>query len=998
MTSRDESRKEVTRQTGLLSNRTTKIGTWNVRTMLETGKLFQIQKERTRYNIDILGLCETRWKQIGQKRLLTGELLIYSGHLDDKAKHSEGVALMLSKKAEKALLKWEGHGPRIMTASFTTKKKGIDMNIIYGYSPTNEGDVETKDEFYDQLQAVLNQYPSKHVNILMGDMNAKIGTDNTGVEEIMGKNGLGEASDNGERMKDLCANHGLVIGGSVFQHRRIHKVTWVSPDHRTENQIDHICISKRFRRSMADVRAYRGADVGSDHHLVIGRFKLKLKKMTPHHQNQEKRVKYKVQSLRCTTSQDNFKLTLRNKFQTLGELIEEDLGVEEHWSAIKEIFTTTCKEECGLQERQHKQWISEESIEKIQTRREKKAKVNICRTRQTKAVAQAEYTEANKEVKYSLKADKLNFIDGIAEMAEQAAAIGDIRGIYEATKILCGKYTRQELPVKDKNGKGLRGKEEQLNRWAEHFQELLNRPTPENPPTIPPAEIDLEINCEIPTLEEITDAIERQRNGKAAGPDYIPPEALKADIDTSALMLHQLFIKIWNTEEFPQDWREGHLIKLPKKGDLSQCGNYRGITLLSIPSKIFNRILLQRMKDAIDPNLRDNQAGFRRNRSCTDQIATLRIIVEQSLEWNSPLMINFVDYEKAFDSIDRITLWKILRHYGIPDKLVRLIQKYYEESSCRVIHDGQFTRSFEVKTGVRQGCLLSPLLFLLTIDWIMKATTENKRNGIQWTLWSQLEDLDFADDLALLSHSHQQMQDKTQDLARISQSTGLIIHPGKTKVLKININRDEGIRINDKTIEEVDSFTYLGSIIDSKGGVEADVKTRIGKARGAFRKLQNIWRSGTIRMATKLRLFNTNVKSILLYGSETWKLTKQIAKRLQSFVNGCLRKILKINWPDTIRNEELWQRTGQQQIETEIKRRKWRWIGHTMRKPPTNVTRQSLKWNPQGQRRPGRPRTTWRRDLHADLREMGHSWTEVETLAQDRAGWRAFLGGLYPPG
>nr|KAG5699720.1 hypothetical protein BaRGS_022118 [Batillaria attramentaria] len=102
-------------------------------------------------------------------------------------------------------------------------------------------------------------------------------------------------------------------------------------------------------------------------------------------------------------------------------------------------------------------------------------------------------------------------------------------------------------------------------------------------------------------------------------------------------MLHSLFSKIWEKEEVPAQWKEG----LPKKGDLRDCSNYRGIMLISVPGKVLNRILL-----------RDQQAGFRRNRSCADQIASLRIIVEQSLEWNSPLYINFIDYEKAFDSVD----------------------------------------------------------------------------------------------------------------------------------------------------------------------------------------------------------------------------------------------------------------------------------------------------------------------------------------------------------
>ena len=172
---------------------------------------------------------------------------------------------------------------------------------------------------------------------------------------------------------------------------------------------------------------------------------------------------------------------------------------------------------------------------------------------------------------------------------------------------------------------------------------------------------------------------------------------------------------------------------MPKKGDLSNCANYRGITLLSVPGKVFSRILLNRIKDAVDPKLRDQQAGFRKDRSCTDQIATLRIILEQSQEWNSSLYINFLDYEKAFDSVDRGSLWKLLRHFGVPEKITKIIKNTYEGLTCRVIHKNQLTDAFDIRTGVRQGCLLSPFLFLLAIDWIMKMSTSQKRNGIQWT-------------------------------------------------------------------------------------------------------------------------------------------------------------------------------------------------------------------------------------------------------------------------
>ena len=195
------------------------------------------------------------------------------------------------------------------------------------------------------------------------------------------------------------------------------------------------------------------------------------------------------------------------------------------------------------------------------------------------------------------------------------------------TKKLTGKFQQTDKPVMDKNGNPLTTSNEQLKRWAEHFRELLNRPTPDSPPDIPPAETELPISCDKPSKTEIKKAIMTLRSGKAAGPDEIPAEAIKADIETAVQTLYSLFSKIWEKEEVPAQWKEGIIIKLPKKGDLRNCNNYRGIMLLSLLGKVLNRILLERMKEAVDPKLRDQQAGFRRNRSCADQIASLCIIV-----------------------------------------------------------------------------------------------------------------------------------------------------------------------------------------------------------------------------------------------------------------------------------------------------------------------------------------------------------------------------------
>ena len=233
----------------------------------------------------------------------------------------------------------------------------------------------------------------------------------------------------------------------------------------------------------------------------------------------------------------------------------------------------------------------------------------------------------------------------------------------------------------------------------------------------------------------------------------------------------------------------------------------------------------------------------------------------------------------------------------------------------------------------------------------MQKTTEGKRNGIQWTPFQQLDDLDFADDIALLSHRQDQGQDKVKLMQERSAEVGLRINIKKTKVLRANTVNQTPIELQGQNLEEVEVFPYLGSIMDREGGTERDVAVRIGKARVAFRMLANIWKEGRISLHTKLRLFNSNVKSVLLYGAETWKLTKGTTQRIQVFINTSLRRICNIRWPNKITNEDLWKKTKESPIEVEIKRRKWKWIGHTLRKATNSINRQSLQWNPQGKRK-----------------------------------------------
>ena len=193
------------------------------------------------------------------------------------------------------------------------------------------------------------------------------------------------------------------------------------------------------------------------------------------------------------------------------------------------------------------------------------------------------------------------------------------------------------------------------------------------------------------------------------------------------------------------------------------------------------------------------------------------------------------------------------------------------------------------------------------------------------------------------------MRDKTRALDVQGAKVGLKINATKTKLMRIGTKRGDGVSVAGGRIEEVDEFTYLGSIVSKKGGTDEDIQARIGKARQAFGMLRPIWRSTGLTTKTTLRVFGSNVKVVLLYGSETWRLTKGLEQKLQVFINKSLRNILRIWWPRKISNKELWRQSGKRPIEQEIRQRAWGWIGHTLRRPDGHVVKKALEWNPTGE-------------------------------------------------
>ena len=242
------------------------------------------------------------------------------------------------------------------------------------------------------------------------------------------------------------------------------------------------------------------------------------------------------------------------------------------------------------------------------------------------------YRAICKSIKKLARRDRRNYFNKIAEDAQQAAEINDSRLLYKSIKQLSNRNIRKNQPIRDENGTLLTSNKNQIERWSRHFEEN-HTPLQIEQVSQGSTQYNRRININPPTIREVKEAIEKLKNNKAEGIDGIPAELLKTDSEVFANILLPSITQIWSSEEIPKSWKEGIVIKLPKKGDLSQCENWRGITILNSATKVLATTILNR----IELQLRDEQAGFRRGRSCIDNSNTLRQIIEQSVEWNSPL-------------------------------------------------------------------------------------------------------------------------------------------------------------------------------------------------------------------------------------------------------------------------------------------------------------------------------------------------------------------------
>lgn len=936
----------------------TRIGCWNIRTLRNQAKLEELDKVLPQNDISICGLSETRWTGSGNYTTNAGHTILFSGPPENTGQH--GVAIYVSKLHRRCLLSWQPVSDRIVAARFKNRSKNI--SIVQCYAPTEVADAATKDEFYEQLNTVLQEIPMNDIKILMGDLNAQVGQDMT---ECTGRYSLKlNTNDNGQRLIDLCTDERLVIGGTLFPHKDIHKYTWTSPDGKTRNQIDHICISKEWRTSLLNVKNRRGAILDTDHHLVIAEVRLKLSRAF--HSRSTTRRRLNVEKTREQETRRN----LMGVLETANNPTMEDIR-------------KYCEATVGFSAHDRAKPLSDRTWRLIESRNALKLLTVDNNDTQSKE----ELRLLNRGIKKSARADKRAALINIASEAELAARRGDSGTIYKCVRCLCGGKQVAVHGVKDTDGRVLTGEEDLLRRWRQHFAGEMTEETAGSSDPHHTAEEDVHP----PSIHEIFEAITHLKNGKAAGDDGVPAEIFQVDPAWFAEYLYPKLKTVWRKEEVPESWKNGLIVKLPKKGDLTRCENWRGITVLNITLKILASIIHGQMYPIVEGQMRDEQAAYIKSRRCTDHIVPLRHMFEQAEELHAILYAAFVDYRRAFDTLKHSAIWTALEESRVPQKLIAVTKALYTGATSRVVHKGALSEPINLTCGVRQGCPLSPLLFIVTLNRVLQRAFDRPR-GLQLGPFNKIEGIEFADDLALMAQTAAQLQKKLDRLTEESSAVGLEINVAKTKVMCSQAAPDTVFKIGHENIENVESFRYLGAIITQTGGSLEDARARIATARGTMARMRKVWAANHISRATKVRIFTACVLPSLLYGCESWSAVAAF-QECQVFVNKCLRRICRVFWPRKVRNEKLWEMTGVGRIESMVERRRWAWVGHQIRRG--GKTMAALRWNPaEGQRRPGRPAPTLRRRMNEVLAANGMNWRQANELAKERDSWRSFVNNL----
>ena len=372
-----------------------------------------------------------------------------------------------------------------------------------------------------------------------------------------------------------------------------------------------------------------------------------------------------------------------------------------------------------------------------------------------------------------------------------------------------------------------------------------------------------------------------------------------------------------------------------------------------------------------------------------DAIFSLRRLSELSVEYQQQLHVAFVDFTKAYDSVVRERLWSMLYELGLPHSFIIRLASFHDHTSVKVRVASLLSQEFRTRLGLRQGCVLAPVLFNLYLDYVVKSAALSggisvdivdrpslslpHANSVDATFSQNVTDFRFADDMVVAETSAAALQHDMSCLFNVGAEFNLSISSKKTKYMVIN---DKGsttppISLGSSVIEKVDKFVYLGSEVANNSSISNEVRRRIGIALSTFSTLRLwLWKRREISLKTKVHMFNALVVSRLLYAAETWTLSAADLNRLEALHTYCLRRILRLPWMKKVTNIDVRLQCKQPTLESLVRSRRLRWLGQVDRMEWGRLPKMLLWGRLQGSRRSGGQHLRWNIVCLKDLKSL----------------------------
>uniref|UniRef100_A0A8D8S118 Craniofacial development protein 2 n=1 Tax=Cacopsylla melanoneura TaxID=428564 RepID=A0A8D8S118_9HEMI len=707
------------------------IMTWNVKTLNQEGKIHNAIKEMKRMRVDILGISEMRWLDSGDINVDEHRVL-YSGRTDGK--HEQGVGIILSKEMGKCITSFTPISPRVLLVQL--KGSPIDINIIQVYAPTTDRSDEEVQEFYNSIELVLKKLKKDELNIVMGDYNAKLGEGRT--SELVGPFGLGERNTRGDDLETFAMTNNLVVTNTWFKQPPRKLYTWKSPLDRpgriVRNQIDYILVNKRFRNSCTTVKTYPGADINSDHVPLMGAFKIKMKRT-----NLKRKQRYDLRRLKDPNIKQEVKLELNRKININTEQNCNNPDIEKEMDELRKHVLEVKEKHLKPDKTKRKSWMTNEILDLMEERRIHKGRVNEYKRIQSQI--RTKIREA-KESELKEKCQEIEFYQDRYDSFNVHKKVREVTGKYKKSN--CGKLI-------DEGGNLMIGTEERKNTWKKYVEKLFQDERSEKTPNRDGIQGDDILE------EEVQVAIKQIKHGKAAGLDEVEAEFLKLLDEIKIKWLTQRFNKIYSTGNIPSNWLKSEFITLPKKPSAKQCGDYRTISLMSHLLKVFLKIIHRRIYKLCEEQIAPNQFGFVNAVGTREALFSVQVLFQRCRDVNKDVFLCLIDYQKAFDRVKHDKMVEVLKKIGISERDIQIIVNLYWNQTAVLRVDGEHTEAVKILRGVRQGCILSPILFNIYSEYIFRESLDEMEEGIPIN-GVKLNNIRYADDTIVFADSIQALQ------------------------------------------------------------------------------------------------------------------------------------------------------------------------------------------------------------------------------------------------